>query len=70
MRNTGGMLLLIGAIAFFYCSSQLSSLTPVSEGATLQEYLRTEAGRMELGRYVGASLAFIGLILAVFPKGR
>ena len=70
MRNTGGVLLLIGAIGFFYCSSQLSSQTPVAEGASLEEYLRTEVGRLELGRYLAASMALVGLLLAVFPKGR
>ena len=36
----------------------------------LGDYLRYEAGKWELGRYVSAGLAGIGFLLAMFPKGR
>jgi hypothetical protein len=34
------------------------------------DYLRYEAGKWEMGRYVSAGLAFVGFLLAMFPKGR
>jgi hypothetical protein len=70
MRNWGVILLLGGIIAFFYCTSRLSSLAPVPEAVELGDYLRYEAGKWELGRYVSAGVAGIGFLLALFPKGR
>lgn len=70
MRTLGGLLLLIGAVGFFYCSSQLSDLPPVPDGTALGDYIRYESGKFELGRYVGMCTAFVGLLLALFPKGR
>jgi len=70
MRSSGMILLLLGIIAFFYCTSELSSLSPVPADVALGDYLRYEAGKWELGRYVGAALAGIGFLLALFPKGR
>ena len=70
MRSFGGVLLLAGLIGFFYCSSQLSGLEPVPEGAELGRYLEYDAGKYELGRYLGLTAAFVGVILSLFPKGR
>jgi hypothetical protein len=70
MRTLGGLLLLIGAVGFFYCSSQLSELPPVPDGTSLGDYVRYESGKFELGRYVGMCAALVGILLALFPKGR
>jgi hypothetical protein len=70
MRSTGLILLFGGILAFLYCTSRLSALSPVPAGVELGDYLRYEAGKWELGRYVSAGLAGIGFLLALFPKGR
>ena len=70
MRTFGLVLLAAGVLGFLYCSSQLSALDPVPAGVELGEYMRYEAGKMELGRYAAAIGAFIGLLLAFFPQGR
>jgi hypothetical protein len=70
MRSSGLILLLGGIIAFLYCSSRLSQLAPVPDAVELGDYLRYEAGKWELGRYVSVALAGIGFLLALFPKGR
>jgi hypothetical protein len=70
MRNAGGILLLAGVFGFFYCSAQLSHLEPVPPGRSIGGSLHYPAGRFEVGRYAAATAAGIGLILAMFPKGR
>jgi hypothetical protein len=70
MRISGLVMLALGVLAFFYCSSELSSLDPVPAGVALSEYMKYEAGELELGRYAAAIVAFIGLLLAFFPRGR
>jgi hypothetical protein len=70
MRTIGLVLLALGVLGFLYCSSQLSSLDPVPAGAALSDYMRYEAGKLELGRYAAAIMGFIGLLLAFFPQGR
>lgn len=70
MRTLGGLLLLVGIVGFFYCSSNLSGLESIPEGTSLRRYLEYDAGRYELGRYLALVAAFIGVILAMFPKGR
>jgi hypothetical protein len=63
--------MLVGGIAgFVYCTSQMSALTPMAADAGLADYLRNEAGRYELGRYLAAASAAVGALLAMFPKGR
>jgi hypothetical protein len=70
MRNVGGILLLAGVFGFFYCSAQLSHLEPVPPDKGIRASLEYPAGRFDLGRYAAATAAGIGLILAMFPKGR
>jgi hypothetical protein len=70
MRNSGLLLLFGGIVAFLYCTSRLSALAPVPDGVELGDYLRYEAGKWELGRYLSAAFAGIGFLLALFPKGR
>ena len=70
MRTVGFVLMAAGIIGFLYCSSQLSSLEPMPAGVALGDYMRYEAGKLELGRYAAAMGGFIGLLLAFFPKGR
>ena len=70
MRNFGAILLLLGLIGFFYASSQASEHQPAPEGASVSEELETPAGRWEMLRYASAGAAGLGLLLALFPKGR
>ena len=70
MRNVGLILLFAGVLGFFYCSSRLSGLPAVPADVALGDYLRYEAGKFELGRYAAAMAAGLGVLLALFPKGR
>ncbi len=70
MRSTGLILLFGGILAFLYCTSRLSDMPPVPAAVELGDYLRYEAGKWELGRYLSAGVAGIGFLLALFPKGR
>ena len=70
MRSSGLILLFGGILAFLYCTSRLSELPPVPGEVELGDYLRYEAGKWELGRFLSAGLAGIGFLLSLFPKGR
>ena len=70
MRTFGALLLVAGVIAFFYCGNHLSGLESIPEGTSLSRYLEYDAGKFELGRYLGVVAAFIGVLLSLFPKGR
>jgi len=70
MRTFGLILLFGGIIAFLYCTSRLSQLPPVPAEVALGDYLRYEAGKWELGRFLSAGLAGVGFLLSLFPKGR
>ena len=70
MRNMGGILLLLGVAGFFYCSSRLSDMTPLSSGMSIGDSLEQPAGRWEMARYACAGVAGFGLLMAMFPKGR
>jgi hypothetical protein len=70
MRNFGAILLLLGILGFFYASTQAAGLEPPPASASLTEELQTPAGRWELMRYAGAGAAGLGLLMALFPKGR
>jgi hypothetical protein len=70
MRTIGLVLLAAGVLGFLYCQSQLSALDPMPAGVELGDYMRYEAGKLELGRYAAAIAGFIGLLLAFFPQGR
>jgi hypothetical protein len=70
MRNIGGILLILGVLGFFYCSSQLESLEPVPQGLSVGEGFEYPAGKWEVARYACGGLAGFGLLMAMFPKGR
>ncbi len=70
MRNLGAILLLLGILGVFYCSSRLSELEPLPEGLSISESLEQPAGRWETARYASGAGAAFGLLLALFPKGR
>jgi hypothetical protein len=70
MRNFGGILLLVGVLGFFYASAQLDKVEPVPAGKTVAESLDYPSGRWDMVRYGCAGAAFVGLLLAFFPKGR
>jgi hypothetical protein len=69
MRTLGALLILIGIVGFFYCSSHLSGLESIPEGTDLSKYLEYDAGRYELGRYLAVLSGLVG-VLSLFPKGR
>jgi hypothetical protein len=70
MRNFGGILLLLGVLGFFYASTQLEKLEPVPAGTAVSESLGYPSGRWEMVRYGCAGGALLGVLLALFPKGR
>jgi hypothetical protein len=70
MRTLGALLLLVGIVGFFYCSSHMSGLEAIPEGTSLGDYVKYDAGKFELGRYASLVAALIGVILSMFPKGR
>ncbi len=70
MRNFGGILLLLGILGFFYASSRTSELGPASEGLSAAEAVRNPATRWEIARYGCAGIGLIGLLMALYPKGR
>jgi hypothetical protein len=70
MRNFGGVLLVLGILAFFYASSRLEEVEPLPDGLSISESVKEPAGRWEMARYGSAALAGFGLLMAMFPKGR
>jgi hypothetical protein len=70
MRNFGAILLLLGILGFFYASSRTADLEPPPETASMTEELETPAGRWEVLRYASAGAVALGLLMALFPKGR
>jgi hypothetical protein len=70
MRNLGALLLLLGALGFFYSSSRLQSLDPLPPELSVRESLDLPAGRWEMARFACVAVAGIGLVLAVFVKER
>lgn len=70
MRNFGGILLLLGILGFVYAGQQLEKHEPLRSGTSVEESLDHPAGRWEIARYACAGAAGIGLLMALFPKGR
>ena len=70
MRNFGAVLLVLGVLGFFYCSSKLDDVEPLPDGLTVTESLREPAGQWEMARYGSAVVGAFGLLMAMFPKGR
>ena len=70
MRNFGAVLLLLGILGFFYCSSKLDDVEPLPDGLTVTESLREPAGQWQMARFASAVAGGFGLLIAMFPKGR
>jgi len=70
MRNFGAILLVAGLFGFYYCSTRMATAGPVPEGKSISESLDYEAGKWEIARYVAAFAGGVGLLMALFPKGR
>jgi hypothetical protein len=70
MRNFGGILVILGILAFFYSTSRLEDAAPLPEGLSVTEGLKEPAGRWEMARYACAGVAGFGLLMLLFPKGR
>lgn len=59
-----------GLLGFFYCSTRLAGLEPLSAGIAVGDSMRHVAGRWELARYGTALAVLMGVILSVSPRGR
>jgi hypothetical protein len=70
MRNFGAVLLLLGVLGFFYASSKLDEVPPLTDRLTVTESLREPAGRWQMARFGAAVAGGFGLLMAMFPKGR
>jgi len=70
MRNFGGIVLVLGILAFFYASSRLDDVEPLAQGLSVSEALKQPAGRWQMARYGSAGVAGFGLLMLLFPKGR
>jgi hypothetical protein len=70
MRNFGAILMLGGILGFFYSSSRIDELGPLPAGLSISEGLKEPAGRWEMARYAFGAVGGIGLLMALFPKGR
>ncbi|HEY7410116.1 MAG TPA: hypothetical protein VII13_05215 [Vicinamibacteria bacterium] len=70
MRTLGLVLILAGAGGFLYASGRAAEVESPPAGISVGEAARTEAGRLELIRYGSAGAALVGIVLALFPKGR
>ena len=70
MRNFGIVVLIFGILAFFYASSRLDDAAPLPDGLSIRESLERPAGRWQMARYACGGAAGLGLLFALFPKGR
>jgi len=70
MRNLGAILLVVGGLGFFYCSSRLEEAQPLASDLSVSQSLEQPAGRWEMARYACAGAAGFGLLMALFPRGR
>jgi hypothetical protein len=70
MRSFGGLLILIGALGFFYCSAHISEVGPIPQDKTDLEALTYPAGKLEMGRYASAFVAAVGVLMALYPRSR
>jgi hypothetical protein len=71
MRNFGLSLMLIGAIGFLYCSSEIEHTEPMPPNVDVVEGVRFyPRGRLEVGRFAGVAGVAIGLLMAAASKGR
>lgn len=70
MRKYGLIMLLGGALGFFFATGKMKEAEPVPPGISISEYARYEAGRWELLRYALAAVGGIGALFSLFPEGR
>ncbi len=70
MRRFGMILVILGALGFFYSSSRLEESQPLPADISVSAGLRYPAGQWELARFGACGAAAVGFLLALFPKGR
>jgi hypothetical protein len=70
MRTLGAVLVVLGIVGFVLASDQIEKMGPPAYELELGEYLRHPTGRMELLKYGAAVTGAVGLLLALYPKGR
>jgi len=68
MRNYSGLLVAVGLVGFLYCSAELSKLEPVPPGLSMGRAFEYPAGKMEMGRYASAALAFFGILMIMVRR--
>ncbi len=70
MRTFGAVLVVLGIVGFIFASDQIEKLGPPAYELELSQYLRHPTGRMELLKFGSAVTGAIGLLFALYPKGR
>jgi hypothetical protein len=67
-----GMILIGGGLAaWFWCGQQAERLgRPPADMDPIKAISEYPGARMEVGQWVGAAAAVLGLIVIVMPKGR
>jgi hypothetical protein len=70
MRTLGAVLLAVGLFGFIHASDQLEKVPPLAGELSWREALDEPAGRWQTARYGCVLAGGLGLLLAMFPKGR
>jgi hypothetical protein len=71
VTKLGVFLLGAGLAAWVWCGERAEQLGTPPQGMDAIEALRDYPGaRMEMGRWLGAGAAVLGLIVMVMPRGR
>ena len=70
MRTFGYIVFIAGCFGRYHYNEQVKRHDPLPAGYSIEDSLRTDRGKMEAGRFAGAAVAAIGLVLAFFPEGK
>jgi hypothetical protein len=70
MRHAGAVLVLVGVVGYFYCSSKVSGAPPYRQDAGILETLREPGARWDLARYASAFVGATGSVLLLFTRRR
>lgn len=70
MRSLGALLVFAGIFGYVYAADQLALAGTVPEGLSLSQAWEYPAARWDTARYGAALAGVMGVILALWPKGR
>jgi hypothetical protein len=70
MRAFGALLIAVGFFGFIYVSDQRNKLGPTPDELGWREALELPQGRWDAARYACMLGGGLGILLALFPKGR